>query len=350
YAADLFLEYYIPMIEKSPAFKDGGLIDITFDEANPPFTYSGNSFNNANAYGPTLGDKPNAATGIRSDAAGENINGKNVHQEPTGPNSTLDTDVNGNQLYPGPGDNGFIDRPPACTSTSPTLVPADCVPGIVRGGSGNTPGARTDNAAASANSSYVLDPSVVADDTGRMVTDTTDTTGPGGTSPIPANTFVGAVTDTGPQYPTSSSGSIINGSFQLVDQNGNPVNPTGAVSQVTLSAEGDPTDLQPGQTPDPLWDAKDATPGGGDTGSVLISPLIKPGTTTSRFYDHYSWLRTMEDIFQVDKGRAHKPLPGQTISGGTDGKGHLGYAGEKGLAPFGPDVFNNVKPRKKPHK
>ena len=68
YASDLFLEYYIPMIEKSAAFKDGGLIDITFDEANPPFTYSGNSFNNANAYGPTLGDQPNAAAGIAADA------------------------------------------------------------------------------------------------------------------------------------------------------------------------------------------------------------------------------------------------------------------------------------------
>ncbi|MDX6210448.1 MAG: hypothetical protein QOE24_2839, partial [Frankiales bacterium] len=31
YASDLFLKYYVTMIEKSPAFKDGGLIDITFD-------------------------------------------------------------------------------------------------------------------------------------------------------------------------------------------------------------------------------------------------------------------------------------------------------------------------------
>ena len=50
YAADLFLRYYIPLIEKSAAFADGGLIDITFDEANPPFTI-GNSFNNVPAPG-----------------------------------------------------------------------------------------------------------------------------------------------------------------------------------------------------------------------------------------------------------------------------------------------------------
>ena len=45
YASDLFLKYYIPLIEQPSAFKDGGLIDITFDEANPPFTNM--RFNNA---------------------------------------------------------------------------------------------------------------------------------------------------------------------------------------------------------------------------------------------------------------------------------------------------------------
>jgi hypothetical protein len=83
YASDLVLEYYIPMIEKSPAFNDVGLIDVTFDEGNPPFTYSGNSFNNANAYGPTLADQPNASAGLSADAAGQNIFGKNVNTEPT---------------------------------------------------------------------------------------------------------------------------------------------------------------------------------------------------------------------------------------------------------------------------
>ncbi len=341
YASDLFLEYYIPMIEKSPAFKDGGLIDITFDEGNPPFSYSGNSFNNANAYGPTLGDQPNASSSLSADAAGQNIFGKNVSTEPTGPNSTLGTDSAGNQLYPGPGFNGFIDRPPACTSTAPN-VPANCVPGIVRGGSGNTPGARSDTALGTASSTDLLDPSIVADDTGRIVTDTVDHTGPGGTSPIPVDTFVGTVSDTFQPAATATS-SVINGSFQLVDKTGTPVTPTGAVTGITLSAEGAPGFLQPGQTADPLYDAKDATPGGGDTGSVLISPLIKPGTTSSTYYNHYSWLRTMEDIFGVSQGDANSKLAVGTVSGGVDGRGHLGYAAQPGLAPFGPDVFNNVR-------
>jgi hypothetical protein len=344
YASDLFLEYYIPMIEKSAAFKDGGLIDVTFDEGNPPFTYSGNSFNNANAYGPTLGDQPNASAGIAADAAGENLFGHNVHTEPTGPNSTLGTDQSGDQLYPGPGNNAFIDRPPVCTQTTPSPVPANCVPGIVRGGSGNSPGARNDAAAGGSSSTYLLDSSILADDTGRQVSDTIDTSGPGGTSPIPPNTFVGTVSDTGPQFAASSKGSVIDGSFQLVDQAGNPVTPSGAVTGITLSAEGAPGFLSPGQTADPLYDATDATPGGGPTGSVLISPLIRPGTVSTTFYNHYSWLRTMEDIFAVSRGHDHAALPAGTVSGGLDGLGHLGFAAQSGLAPFGPDVFNNANP------
>ena len=76
---------------------------------------------------------------------------------------------------------------------------------------------------------------------------------------------------------------------------------------------------------------------------MLISPLIKPGTTTSRYYNHYSWLRTMEDIFQVSNGKDHAKLPaGVTVSGGLDKLGHLGFAAQPGLAPFGKDVFNNA--------
>jgi hypothetical protein len=328
YASDLFLKYYIPMIEQSPAFKQGGLIDVTFDEGNPPFTYSNNSFNNANDYKPTAGDKPNASAGIIADAAGENIHGKNVHTEPTGPNSTLGTNSSGDQLYPGPGNNAFIDRPPVCTSPG---VPADCVAGIVRGGSGTSPGARTDTVTGFTDSSVILDNSILADDTGRTVTGTG----------IPANAFVGAVTDTGPDFPNSSAGGVTTGSFQLVDQSGSPIEPTAPVTSITLSAEGDPHDLAPGETADPLWDAKNATPGGGDTGSVLISPFIKPGSVSTVFYNHYSWLRTMEDLFDVSIGVGNSQLAAGSVSGGLDGLGHLGYAAQPGLRPFGRDVFNN---------
>lgn len=81
-----------------------------------------------------------------------------------------------------------------------------------------------------------------------------------------------------------------------------------------------------------MFNANAATNGGGDTGSVLISPYIKPRTVSKRFYNHYSWLRTMEDLFDVSRA-----------SGGLDRHGHIGYAAQRGLAPFGSDVFNNAR-------
>ncbi len=198
-----------------------------------------------------------------------------------------------------------------CTQTSPTLVPADCVPGIVRGGAGSPPPARTDTVTGGTGSSEITDPSILANDTGREVTGTN----------IPANSFVGAVTNTGPLFPTTNTGAVTTGSFELVGQNGSPVEPTGPVSSITLSAEGDPSDLAPGETPDPLFNATLPTTGGGDTGSVLISPFIKPGTSTDTYYNHYSWLRTMEDIFDVAQGNDHTPLTAGTVSGGLDGAG-----------------------------
>jgi hypothetical protein len=51
---------------------------------------------------------------------------------------------------------------------------------------------------------------------------------------------------------------------------------------------------------------------------VLISPFIEPGTVSNEPYNHYSMLRSIEDIFGLE---------------------HLGYAGQKGLRPFGADVY-----------
>jgi hypothetical protein len=344
YAADLFLEYYIPLIEQSPAFKDGGLIDVTFDEGFAPFTYTGNSFNDAPTSGPgvpTFGRPGTTAPGadsvfgaydIQSDQAAENLFGHNVHTEPTGPNSTLATNSAGDQLFPGPGNNAFIDRPPACTSPG---TPAGCVTGIVEGGGGTPPGPRTDSAASGGpTTSYITDPSIVSDDTGRIVTGNN----------IPANSFVGTVINQGPEFPETNSGSVTTGLFQLVDQAGNPVIPTGPVAGITLGGEAAPGYTTPGQTTvDPLFDATDPTPGGGDVGSVLISPYIRPGTVSTTFYNHYSWLRTMEDLFDVSAGHSDNHILGGagSVSGGLDGLGHIGYAAQPGLAPFGPHVFNN---------
>jgi hypothetical protein len=97
-------------------------------------------------------------------------------------------------------------------------------------------------------------------------------------------------------------------------------------------------------TADPLFDPTDFTPGGGDTGTVLISPLIKPGTVSGTYYNHYSTLRSLEDLLLTgqsctEPNNANTPLVDGTVCGGLDGQGHLGYAAQSGLADFGPDVF-----------
>jgi len=368
YAADLFLRYYIPMIEQSAAFADGGLIDITFDEANPPFTV-GNSFNNVPAPGdqstysgpadqPTFGssgttapgaDSLYGAYGILADAAGENINGHNVNTEPTGPNDPEVTDSSGDQLQPGPGASGFIDRPTGLAGESSNLS--------------GSPGATTEPALVAPGSSMVTDSKINADDTGRLVS---GSDGNGNT--IPPDTFVGAVSDTGPVALSSDASTTTAsnnyakpwiGTFQLLNDSGQPVSlPTGFDGNVTLSAEGATSTVGSSSCPsanaaattagcvtaDPLYDPTDFTPGGGDTGTVLISPLIKPGTVSSTYYNHYSALRTFEDLLLTGRScsnpnNADTPLAAGTVCGGLDGKGHIGYAAQPGLATFGSDVF-----------
>jgi len=53
--------------------------------------------------------------------------------------------------------------------------------------------------------------------------------------------------------------------------------------------------------------------GGDRIGGVLLSPFLKPGTVSNLPFNHYSMLKTVEDIF---------------------GLGHLGYAGQPGLQGF----------------
>jgi len=305
YAADLFLEHVIPEIEASPAFRDGGLIDVTFDEAFPPFTYTGNSFANSTTV------PANASASLASDAAAETLFGRGVNWEPEGPNTPLRTDAHGNQLFPGDGDNAYIDR-----DTS--------IPGLVLGGGSPvggsaTGGARTDSASGGVGSAVIADNSITLRDVGRAVTDTTDA----GNPIPPSGCFVANVVDT-PTTATaaSQSGGIVDtGKFTLAC-NGVATAPTGAVTKIDLGPET--------AASDPLYDATHATMGGGDTGSVLISPYIRPGSVSSVDYNHYSWLRTMEDLFEVGRH-----------SRGLDGEGHIGYAAQPGLAPFGRDVFNN---------
>jgi hypothetical protein len=75
---------------------------------------------------------------------------------------------------------------------------------------------------------------------------------------------------------------------------------------------------QPGpNTPDP--GGPTPGPGGGRIGAVLLSQYVRPGSITTTPYNHYSLLRSVEDLF---------------------GLAHLGYAGQAGLKAFGDDIYN----------
>ncbi len=62
-------------------------------------------------------------------------------------------------------------------------------------------------------------------------------------------------------------------------------------------------------------------PGGGRIGAVALSPYITPGTLSDVPYNHYSMLKSVEEIFGL-------PL--------------LGYAGQRGLVSFGSDVYRRA--------
>ncbi|GAB3861913.1 hypothetical protein GCM10028801_26600 [Nocardioides maradonensis] len=68
-------------------------------------------------------------------------------------------------------------------------------------------------------------------------------------------------------------------------------------------------------------------PGGGRVGAVLI----QAGSVNPTPYNHYSALRSYEDLLGI-------------TTGGSDGHGHLGFAGQAGLRPFGADVFDKAAP------
>jgi hypothetical protein len=63
-------------------------------------------------------------------------------------------------------------------------------------------------------------------------------------------------------------------------------------------------------------------PGGGQVGALLLSPFIKGGATVQETYNHFSLLRTVEDLY---------------------GLGHLGYAGGKEVSSFAPSLFTKSK-------
>jgi hypothetical protein len=65
--------------------------------------------------------------------------------------------------------------------------------------------------------------------------------------------------------------------------------------------------------------------GGDRTGAVLLSPILRPGTVSNTPFNHYSLLKSLEDIFDTDE--------------------YLGYAGQPGLLGFFGAVRSDIQTR-----
>lgn len=61
------------------------------------------------------------------------------------------------------------------------------------------------------------------------------------------------------------------------------------------------------------------TGGGGRVGLLLISPFVEPGTTSETYFNHFSLLATIEELFSLER---------------------LGYAAEPAITGFDESIFN----------
>lgn len=61
------------------------------------------------------------------------------------------------------------------------------------------------------------------------------------------------------------------------------------------------------------------TGGGGRVGAVLVSPFVEAGTTSETYFNHYSLLATIEELFSLEK---------------------IGYAAEPAITGFDESIFN----------
>jgi len=73
------------------------------------------------------------------------------------------------------------------------------------------------------------------------------------------------------------------------------------------------------ETEEPAAGPVKATGGGGRVGALLISPFIEAATTSETYFNHYSLLATIEELFGLEK---------------------IGYAAEPAIAGFDESIFN----------
>jgi hypothetical protein len=112
-----------------------------------------------------------------------------------------------------------------------------------------------------------------------------------------------------------------------------------ANGQLSITAQGlFCCNEQPGPNLAPFPQTTNITPtisltfqnyGGDRTGAVLLSPFIKPGTVSNTPFNHYSLLKSLEDIFDTDE--------------------YLGYAAQPGLVGFFGCVTSDIAAKDRDH-
>ena len=362
-AESQFLSVVIPEIEASSAFKQNGMIVVTYDEAYPPFAYSGDSQASSQL------QTADAAGSLENDAAGETLYDRSLNWEPTGPNTTIvRSALSGQLLSGGPGDDAYLDLPNGATAAgdlvscpvvdsftgawatfkTPSPTNGSCVPGYQANGehpasasikldltNGNTYGTTTET-----------EGGVSEIDEGALVT----TGGIASSFSFPSdgnngNVYIGSVKNAPNAGDSTTASTNYTSTVSFVDNLGAPLTYTGtSTAQVPLALS-----LNANASNDPFFDAYDATMGGGDAGAVVISPFVRPGTVSNNYYNHYSLLRTIEDVFG-ERSNGRNSLSGGIapdgtaggMTGDTDGP-YLGFAAQPGLAPFGTDVFTGME-------
>lgn len=77
--------------------------------------------------------------------------------------------------------------------------------------------------------------------------------------------------------------------------------------------------LEEPESEEPITGPVRQTGGGGQVGALLISPFIEAGTSSETYFDHYSLLVSLEELFGLER---------------------IGYAAEPALAGFDETIFN----------
>jgi hypothetical protein len=255
--SDAFLKTVIPEIEASPAYKQDGMIIVTFDQA----PQSGPSFD---------------ATSCCDQPTFPNLTGS-TGTTTTGTTTTSTTTT------------GTETTATTATSTTQTTTAQATTPAATTTTVTTTAAARTSPTDMGATSTTTT--------SGTTTTPCTTTTAPASTTPTTGTTTSGTTTG------TTSTGTTTTGTTS-----------TGTTTTGTTTPGITSAGCPPAGTAE----------GGGQVGALVISRYVKAGAEDgSDTFNHFSLLKTIEDLFSVPK---------------------LGYAKDASLPEFDASVFSNYTP------